>query len=86
MYEKQLLIRKFMDEVGELVCDEMKLKEDILLNVTSNTMVGFTEDFIYKKKILKNLMDEDTLDNFCKPAKYVNQWRYRSINGRTFNC
>ncbi|KAL7537400.1 hypothetical protein ACHAXR_010211 [Thalassiosira sp. AJA248-18] len=86
MYEKQMLIREFMEEIGELMCDEMKLKEDVLINVASNQMVGFTEDFICKKKILRNLLDEDELENFCKPATYVNQWRYRAVNGRSYNC
>ena len=52
----------------------------------SNKMVGVTEDFICKKKIMKNLMDEEKIDNHKEPAKYVNQWRYRAVNGRTFNC
>jgi len=39
----------FAEEMGKLICYEMKLKEDILLNVSSNTMVGFTEDFVCKK-------------------------------------
>jgi len=88
MYEKQLLIRnsKYTEEVGQLICDEMKLQEDILINVKSNKMVGFTEDFICKKKIIQNLLDEDKIDNFKEPAKYVNQWRYRSVQGRSFNC
>ena len=87
LYEKQLLLRgEWKEEVGQLICDEMKLKGDILFNVKSNKMVGFTEDFISTKKVIKNLLDEDKIDNFCGPAKNVNQWRYRSINGRSFNC
>ena len=86
MYEKQLLIREWAEEIGELMCDEMKLKEDILFNSITNKMVGFTEDFICKRKIITNLLDEDKVDNFCEPAKYVNQWRYRSVKGRSFNC
>ena len=85
MYEQQLLIRKFVTEIGELICDEMKLKEDIVINVTTNKMVGFSEDFICQKKILQNLLDEDEVKNFCEPAKSVNQWRFRSINGRQCN-
>ena len=36
MYEKQLLIHKWKEEIGELMCDEMKLQEDILFNIFSN--------------------------------------------------
>ena len=86
MYEKQFLLYDTLEEIGQLICDEMKLKEDILVNVVSNKMVGFTEDFISAKKIMKNLLDDDELENYCKPAKYVNQWRYRSVSGRSFNC
>jgi hypothetical protein len=86
MYEKQPLMRETQEEIGELMCDEMKLKENILINVSSNRMVGFTDDFVSKKKILKNLLDEDKIESFCEPATYVNQWRYRAVNGRSFNC
>ena len=85
MCERQLLIRQFMAEIGELICDEMKLKEDILINVSTNKMVGFLEDFICQRKILENLLDEDKVENFCEPAKSVNQWRFRLINGRQCN-
>ena len=89
MYEKRLLVRQengdYPEEVGEIICDEMKLQEDILINVKTNKMVGFTEDFICKKKILNNLLDEDKIDNFCEPAKEVNQWRYRSNSGSSMN-
>ena len=33
MYEKQLLIRGFLEEIGELMCDEMKMKQDVLLHI-----------------------------------------------------
>ena len=39
-----------------------------------------------QKKILLNLLEEEKLDSLCEPAKHVNQWRYRSVNGRSFNC
>ena len=86
MDEERLLLRESLEEMGQLMCDEMKLQEDILVNVKSDKMVGFTEDFICKKKIIKNLLDEDKIDNFFEPAKYVNQWRYRSVNVQAFNC
>ena len=48
-------------------------------------MVGFKVDFICQKNILKNLLEEDKVDSFCEPTKYVNQWHHRSINWHTFN-
>ena len=72
MYEKQLLIHKWQEEIGEFMCDEMKLQEDILFNVFSNKMVGFTKDLICKEKTIKNILDEDKLETFCELAKCVN--------------
>ena len=46
IYERQLLLHKFIEEIGGLIYDEMKLKEDILINVSITKMVGFFEDFI----------------------------------------
>ena len=65
--------------------DEMKLQENILFNVFSNRMVGFSKNFIRKKKTIKNMLDKDELELFCEPAKYVNRWCYRSTNGCAFN-
>ena len=50
MHEKRALTRKFREEIGELICDEVKLKQDVVMNVNSDTVVGFTEDFICHKK------------------------------------
>ena len=50
MHEKQMLTRKFREEIGELICDEMKLKQDVVMNVNLDTVIGFTEDFICDKK------------------------------------
>ena len=63
----------------------MKLKENIVINVTTNKMVGLSDDFICQKKILQNLLDEDEVKNFCEQAKSVNQWSFRSINERQYN-
>ena len=86
LYEDQMLLRESELEFGEVMCDEMKEKEAVLYNVANRKAVGFTGDFIDKKKIMKNLLDENEINSFCAPATYVNQWRYRSINGRSFNC
>ncbi|KAL7532996.1 hypothetical protein ACHAXR_004981 [Thalassiosira sp. AJA248-18] len=86
LYEEQIITRGCRLEMGEIMCDEMKIKENILYTVSNKKVVGFTEDFVCKKKIMKNMLDDDEVDTFCHPATYVNQWRYRSVNGRSFNC
>ena len=48
-------------------------------------MVGVVEDFLDESKIMKNLLDESEVNTFVQPAKSVNQWRQRSINGRQGN-
>ena len=50
MYEKRLLTREFKEEMAQLICDKMKLKQDFIMNVKLNTLIGFAEDFIFKKK------------------------------------
>ena len=50
MYEQRMLIHEFREEMGELICDEMKLKQDVVMNVNLDTVIGFTEDFICNKK------------------------------------
>ena len=74
MYEKQLLICKWQGKNGELMCNKMKLQEDILFNVSSSKMVGFTEDFICRKKIIKNMLDKDRLKDSVN-------WQSVSTNG-----
>ena len=54
MYDKRLHTREYTQEIGELICDEMKLKQDVVMNVNSNEVIGFTEDFVNKTKLLKS--------------------------------
>ena len=89
MYEDQLKIRgDTKEEVGQLIVDEMKLRKDVIMNVSSNDIIGVTNDFISTKKIVKSLLDTDSddIEGYNETATYVNQWRYRSITGRTYNC
>ena len=89
MYEDQLKMRgSVKEEVGQLVVDEMKLRKDVIMNVSSNEIIGVTDDFLSTKKIIKSLLDTDAddIDDLNEPATYVNQWRYRSITGHTYNC
>lgn len=86
LYERQLLTRPTKLEIGQVMCDEMKLQKDIVINVKNGKIVGFTQDSVDMKKIINNLIDGKEIESFDKPATYVNQWLYRSINGRTYRC
>ena len=86
LYEKQRLLRKHKEEQGQLICDKLKLQEDLIINVASDQIVGVTKDFISQKKILKNLLDKEKPNLMHKSATYINQWRYRSSDGRSYNC
>ena len=79
VYNEQIITRGETMEVGEVMCDEMEQKED-------RKAVGFTADFICKKQIMKSFLDKKEIASFHKPATYVNQWRYSSVNGCSFNC
>ena len=64
------------EEVGQLVVDEMKLRKDVIMNVSSNDIVGVTDDFISTKKIIKSLLDDNSndfedIDDFNEPASYA---------------
>jgi hypothetical protein len=86
VYESQLLMRPTRLEIGQVMCDEMKLQKDVLINVKNGKIVGFSNDFVDMKKIVKNLLDEDEIESYAKPATHVNQWRYRAVDGRSFVC
>eukprot|EP00986_Skeletonema_menzelii_P020755 scaffold32210_cov114-Skeletonema_menzelii.AAC.1 len=85
-YEDQLKLRDSPEEIGQLIVDEMKLKKDVVINVKSGAVVGLTDDFISQTKIIKTWLDKDKPNDMVEPATHVNQWQYRSITGRTFNC
>ena len=86
VYESQLLMRPTRLEIGQVMCDEMKLQKDVLINVKNGKIIGFSNDFVDMKKIVKNLLDEDEIESYAKPATHVNQWRYRAVDGRSFVC
>ncbi len=85
-YEDQLKLRKGKEEIGQVIVDEMKLKKDVIINVKSGAVVGVTDDFICQKKLMKNWLDNDKPDEMVEAATHVNQWQYRSTDGRVFNC
>ena len=85
LYERMMLSMDTPEILGSIMCDKMKVKGDVAFNVMKDKVKGFTEDFACVKKIMNNLLDEDSIESFSKPATYVNQWRYRSVNGKTYN-
>ncbi|EJK74435.1 hypothetical protein THAOC_03886, partial [Thalassiosira oceanica] len=85
MHEKLKLYNGTKTIVGQLMCDEMKLKGEVLLNTNSNEVVGVTEDFCSTKKILTSMIDGDAIGESYQPTTHVNQWRYRDVNGKTYN-
>ncbi|KAL7526978.1 LOW QUALITY PROTEIN: hypothetical protein ACHAWF_001986 [Thalassiosira exigua] len=74
LYSRHMMVQGYKSEAGELMCDAMKLKEDILINVASNEVVGCTTDFICKKKVMKKLLD----DNEVKTVKTVKTYWYNT--------
>ena len=73
------------------MCDELKLRSGIYMFRSSHELAGFASD---TKEMnlgaeLKNLMssDEDKpSDETFEQTQYVNQWRFRSLYNKTFNC
>ena len=54
--------------MGQLICDQMKLKGDIAFNINTNKVRGFTEDFANARQIMTNLLDDDDVESYIKPA------------------
>ena len=75
--------------IGHLMCDEMKLKDNVFWNCQSNKMIGFTcgDNSLDLKIELRQFFkgDDEKPDDInsekevYKEATYVNQWRFRSI-------
>jgi len=63
-----------------------KLQKDVVINVKNGKIEGFSKDFVDMKKLMNNLIDGERIDSFTNPATHVNQWRYRSTDGRSYNC
>lgn len=74
------------EEWGQIMSDEMKLQKDVAINIKTGETVGFSRDFFDVKKILRDLLADDSKIATTEPATYVNQYRYRGTNGRSFNC
>ena len=68
MYNIRFRPREYMQEIIKLMCSKMKLKKDVILNVNSNQVVVFIKEFVNKKKLLKNVSDNNELDKMYEPA------------------
>ncbi|EJK77622.1 hypothetical protein THAOC_00533 [Thalassiosira oceanica] len=73
--------KKWSNLQGEVIMDEMHLQGDVILNSSGNRTIGFSNDFVCRKKILKSLLDQNEVPNHHLPAVKVNQWMFRSVNG-----
>ena len=69
---------------GEISCDEMKLESGLGFNTANDELTALSSDFCDLNKIVKNLLDEEKVDEEHVPAVYVNQYCYRSTSGRIY--
>ena len=84
IYERHKEQRNDECEVGHLICDEMKLVEGLLWNTSTHEVQGFACDDINDlASLLKRFSTEDETEEI---ATSVNQWRFRSVLGKIFNC
>ena len=72
-------------EWGQIGCDEIHVTKGVTVNVKNNAMTGLCGDFYDMTKIMKNLLDEDEIDQMEEPTVHAHQWCYRSTAGRIFN-
>ena len=72
-------------EWGHVGCDEIHITNGVAVNVKNNEVAGLCKDFHDITKIMKNLLDDDEIDNMEEPAVHAHQFCYRSTAGRIFN-
>ena len=65
MYKEKITTPGPELELGEIMSDEMKIQESILYNVSNRKVASLTGDFMCKKKIMKNMLDDNKFDTFC---------------------
>ena len=58
----------------------------MVTNVMNDVTTGLTNDFTDLGKIMHNAMNSEPVEPDDKPATYVNQWWYRSTDGRVYNA
>ena len=72
-------------EYGQIGCDEIHVTKGAVVNVKNDQLTGLSKDFYDMTKIMKNLLDEDEIDQMEEPTVHAHQWCYRSTTGRIFN-
>ena len=51
MYENQIIMRgNYKEEIVQLMCNQIKLQENVYIIMLSNEMAAVTEDFVCKRK------------------------------------
>ena len=55
---------------------------DVMNCVKNDTMTGVSKDMYDVNKILKNLLDEDTIDVVEETTNHVHQFSYQTTAGR----
>jgi hypothetical protein len=87
LYARLAANRKNHSEVlvGLIMCDEMKLDENVIWHTKTHEVVGFAGDFESLDNVVRNILSGNT---HKQPAVEVNQWKYRAINGGgvSFEC
>ena len=58
---------------------------DVMNCVDNDTMTGMSKDMYDVNKILKNLLDEDSIDVVEKATNSVHQFSYQTTAGRLLN-
>ena len=58
----------YKDEIRQLMCDQMKMKENGTTNTVTNETVGGTDSFVCRRKISKKLLDDDNIETPSKPT------------------
>ena len=81
----QAIYRGTVVEWGKVGCDEIHITNGIATNVKNDKVAVFCKDFHDMRKIMKNLLDEDEINNMDEPAVHTRQIFFQSTAGRTFN-
>ena len=61
-------------EFGEIAMDEMKLQSGLGYNVKNDDLTALSADFHDLTKIVKNLLDDEVVEEESTPAVHVNQY------------
>ena len=67
------------------MCDQMKMKDNVTIGMVTNETSGVSDEFLYKRKILKKLLDYDNTETLSKPVQHVNRWQFWYVGGRSYN-